>query len=383
MFLALRGLFVIHAVQCTTVEEWRSFDYEGTAGERSDVVITLMLHGLEEFADISRSRVQALIEQGGVLYDGKEVLGGWKNMRPGMRLEINLGLLRQLVHPTGLEGVEPVEMQLKFLHIDEHLAVVVKRVGISVHPSPTDPNVSLASGLLFHLGELSDAGGADRPGIVHRLDHETSGVLVIARNNPAHVALARQFHDRLVEKEYQALVIDAPVEQAGRIELPIGRHPANRQRMTALPKHLDGLGREALSEYRIAGHWGPLTLLDVAIHTGRTHQIRVHLLAVGATILNDDKYGRARNSTLLRFLETGQDRSAKRSWHNTWPTPEKRAAMLALLQEYNGIFLHSRRLAFTHPVTGERMEFEEPPPQQWEDVRVLATPPEEPEVPEC
>ncbi len=361
------------------MEDWRAFEYQGTAGERSDVAITLMLRELPGQGELSRARVQALIELGGVLYDGKEVLGGWKNLRPGTHLEINLTLLQQLVHPTGMEGVEPVEMQLKFLHVDEHLAVVVKRAGISVHPSPTDPNVSLASGLLHHLGQLSDAGGPDRPGIVHRLDHETSGILVVARDNPTHTALSRQFHDRLVEKEYQALVIDAPAEQSGRIDLPIDRHPAHRQRMTALPKHLGGIGRESLTEFRVNAHWGPLTLLDVAIHTGRTHQIRVHLLVVGASIVNDEKYGRTRNRALLHFLETGQDRSAKRSWHNTWPEPEARAEMLALLNEYNGIFLHARRLAFTHPATGERLEFEEPPPPIWEQVRLLATPPVEAE----
>lgn len=353
----------------SSVDDWYVFEYHGTAGERCDVALTLMLRELLEFASLSRTRVQALIEGGGLLCDGKEITGNWRNLRPGVRIEVNLGALRELVKPLASEHVTPYELPLNFLHVDDYLAVVEKPCGIAVHPSPTDPGPTLAGALLYHLGTLSDVGGAGRPGIVHRLDRETSGLLVIARNNLTHADLSRQFHDRLVEKEYLALCVDAPYPPAGRIDLPIERHPAHRQKMLAVEKRFGGLGRDALTEYRVAGRWGPLTLADVAIHTGRTHQIRVHLLTVGATILGDTKYGLARNRSLYSFLETGVDRGAKRWWRQAWPDEPARRNMLTLIDTYPGIFLHSRRLAFTHPATGAALEFTLAPPETWDHVR--------------
>jgi 23S rRNA pseudouridine1911/1915/1917 synthase len=355
------------------VVDWHVFDYTGTAGERCDAAVTLHMHELPEFADLSRARVQVLIDQGGVLVDTHEVPRAQKNLRPGMQVSVNLSLLRELIRPPAPADIEPVDIPLDFLHVDEHLAVVVKPAGLTVHPAPTEDGPTLTAALLHHFGQLSDAGGADRPGIVHRLDKETSGLLVVARDNLTHAALSRQFASRLVEKEYQALVLDPPEQSCGSIELPIERHPYNRQKMWT-----GGLGRPAHSEYRLAADWGALALLDVAIHTGRTHQIRVHLLSIGCSILSDDKYGSGRNGGFRKYLREGMG-SVRTGWRETFKREDeaRRQALLTVLEEYPGIFLHARRLAFTHPAGGARLEFECPWPPAWKAVAELCGKPEE------
>ena len=350
-------------------KEWLGFDYEGTKGERADVAVTVWLRGIPEFAEISRTRVQALIEEGGVLCDGKHIPRGQRNLAPGMHVNVHVAALRDLIHQPPLEHIEPVDIPIEFLHIDYDIAVLIKPAGLTVHPAATESGPTLTAALIHHLGQLSDEGGGDRPGIVHRLDKETSGVMVVARHNIAHVNLARQFAERITEKEYQALVIDPPEQPAGIIDLPIERHPRSRQKMWTGSKR----GRSAHTEYRTAEHWGPLTLLDVAIHTGRTHQIRVHLQSIGCAIVNDEKYGTGRVGSLLRFLETGIERSSARVWHNTWPEKEARLELFALLKTYPGFFLHARRLSFLHPASGERMEFIAPLPQVWDTVRQLSS----------
>ena len=358
------------------MDEWFGFGYEGTAGERCDIAVVLKLRELPEFAELSRTRVQALIEAGGVLYDGKEIPRGQKKLRPGMHVEVNLTRLRELLRPPALEHIEPLDLPLEFMHTDEHIAVVVKPPGLSVHPSATEHGPTLTAALLHHLGKLSDmSNAAGRPGIVHRLDKETSGLLVVARDNAAHAALSRQFANRVVEKEYLALCIDPPGEPTGRIDSPIERHPRQRQRMWSR-----GGGRSALTEYRLAEMWGPLALLDVSIHTGRTHQIRVHLLEAGACILGDEKYSAGRNASLFKFLRRSAERatgsslggqSVSRAWREACPDESLRHELLRIIEEYPGIFLHAKRLAIMHPATGKRMEFTSQPPHAWQLIREL------------
>jgi len=345
---------------------WYVFEYEGTKGERCDVAVTLRLRTRPGLSELSRARVQALIEEGGVLIDGREPQRAQKNMHPGMQVSVNLEVLNRLLNPPAPEHITPVDIPLTFLHVDDDVAVVVKPAGLTVHPSTTEEGPTLTAALLHHLRELSDHGGADRPGIVHRLDKETSGVMVIARNNPAHVSLSRQFADRVTEKEYTALCIDHPEHITGRIDSPIERHPRQRQKMWA-----GGRGKSALTEYRTAASWGPFALLDVAIHTGRTHQIRVHLLTVGAGIVNDDKYSSGRMGSLRKFLRDGGDKSARRNWRSALQEEPVRHAILKELEAYPGIFLHARHLSFIHPKSGQRMEFEAPLPAVWGKVEEL------------
>ncbi len=352
--------------------DWHSISYEGTSGERADSVLTRIIGELPGFEGLSRARVQALIEAGGVQLNGVEVSRGQKNLRPGMQLTIDLDILRAQVRPPAAADIEPVALPIEIVYSDDKLAVVLKPAGISTHPSPTDSGPSLAAALLAHFGSLSNEGGADRPGIVHRLDKETSGLLVIARDNITHAALSRQFALRLIEKEYMVLCLDPPKERVGRIDLPIERHPRNRKLMWA-----GGQGKSALSEYRLSEDWGPLCLLDVAIHSGRTHQIRVHLQAIGIAILNDMKYGEARNTSLRRWLKGGSDAGLRASWRDVFDdedpavSRERRLLLLRLLNDYPGIFLHSARLGFLHPGNGKSMEFGAEPPPEWEALRTI------------
>lgn len=326
----------------------------------------MALQAITEFKEVSRARVQALIEAEGVVYDGKLMPRPQKNLRPGMLVEVDLTKLRILLNPPAPEHITPLDIPLDFVHIDDDLAVVVKPAGLTVHPSHTERGPTLCAALLHHFNELSDEGGTDRPGIVHRLDKETSGLLVIARNNRTHTNLSRQFADRVVEKEYLALCIDAPEEPSGRIDSPIERHPRQRQKMWS-----EGHGRNALTEYKLAEMLGPLALLNVSIFTGRTHQIRVHLLEVGCAILGDGKYSAGRNGALRKFLRDGNDRHARGTWRDAWPDAQARQALLAALDQHPGIFLHAEHLGFSHPSTNQQLEFTADPPPAWQTVKEI------------
>jgi 23S rRNA pseudouridine1911/1915/1917 synthase len=343
--------------------EWLEYAYDGASGERCDAALTRYLREMPEFTDLSRSRVQALIEMGGVMINGQEVYSA-RRCRPRIRIGVNLALLRWLLRPVAVEDIEPVDLKLHIHYVDNLLAVIEKPAGVSVHPSPTENSPTLAAALLHEFGRLSDAGGTDRPGIVHRLDKETTGLLVVARDNPTHVALQRQFASRLVEKTYLALCLNDPPHMSGAIDLPIERHPYDRKRMWGR-----GGGRAASTEYEVAEEWGPLTLLRVDIHTGRTHQIRVHLQEIGVAILNDLKYGQNANRSVRNYLKRGINRERPREWSETELAPNTRSQLLSLLDDYRGIFLHAAELRFTHPQTGKDMNFSSRMPEIWEQVR--------------
>src|SRR5262249_53033351 len=198
-------------------------------------------------------------------------------------------------------------------------------------PGSGTKNTTVVHGLLFHFQQLSDAGGTSRPGIVHRLDKKTSGLLVVAKNNVAHARLSKAFQDRTVEKTYLALVHGKPRESTGTIELSVGRHPSIRTRMTASPSR----GRSAFTQYRVLQEFRGFTLLEVLIKTGRTHQIRVHLSAVGHPVVGDDVYG---------------ERSYKEFIKKFGP--------------FDRYFLHATSLRFNHPTTGEVLEFHSPLPRE-------------------
>jgi 23S rRNA pseudouridine1911/1915/1917 synthase len=221
--------------------------------------------------------------------------------------------------------------------------VVNKPAGMVVHPAAGNPSGTLVNALLHHVKDLSGIGGEIRPGIVHRLDKGTSGVMVVAKNDDAHKELARQFHDREVEKEYVALAWGL-VQQRKRINAAIGRDPKNRVKMTT---RRDDRARSAVTRVTWARDLKGVTLLRVAIATGRTHQIRVHLSAIGHPIVGDALYGGV---------------------HRRVPHP------LRAVQKLTRPFLHSERLAFTHPRTQERLEFTAPLPDDLEAVLIELVP---------
>ena len=281
-------------------------------GQRLDRFLVSVLEGY------SRSQIQKLVTEACVSVADSPAGKSNTLVREGERVTVRL--------PAPVEAAaKGEEIPLEILYQDPDVAVLNKPPGVVVHPSAGHASGTLVNALLHHIDDLSGVGGERRPGIVHRLDRGTSGVMVIAKNDAAHQELARQFHDREVEKEYIALVWG--VVQAGRrIDAAIGRDPSNRQKMSSRAKH----AREAVTRITRAHHLPGLTLCQVAIHTGRTHQIRVHLSAIGHPIVGDALYG-------------GVHRRV--------------AGDIRAVQRLTRPFLHAARLAFTHPRDERRMEF--------------------------
>lgn len=293
------------------------------AGARVDRFVATTLAG------VSRSQVQRLIAAGHVLVDGRSAHASQA---------VRAGQLVSVVVPEPREArAEPEALPVEILYQDASLAVVNKPAGMVVHPAAGHDRGTLVNALLHHLEDLSGVGGERRPGIVHRLDRGTSGLMVVAKTDAAHEALANQFRDRQVEKEYVALVWGA-VLAGRRIDAPIGRDPVHRQKMSARARR----SREAVTRIVRAEPLGrALTLVHVAIHTGRTHQIRVHMSAVGHPVVGDSVYGGVHRRV------PGDLRAIT---HLTRP------------------FLHATRLAFRHPTDDRLMRFECPLPAELEDV---------------
>ena len=266
---------------------------------------------------LSRSQIQRLIKEGQVAAPVKHLRASTP-VRAGMQIAVD-------VPPPAPASPEPEDLPLPILYDDADVIVVDKPAGMVVHPAAGHARGTLVNALLHHVKDLSGIGGELRPGIVHRLDRGTSGVMVVAKNDAAHQELARQFKFREVEKEYVALVWG--VVQAGRrIESAIGRDPKHRQKMSSRSRH----ARHAVTRVTGAEHLRGLSLITVAIATGRTHQIRVHLGEIGHPVVGDSVYGGVRRHI---------------------------AGDLRAIGRLERPFLHARRLAFTHPTDGRRMEF--------------------------
>jgi 23S rRNA pseudouridine1911/1915/1917 synthase len=294
---------------------------EESDGIRLDRFLTSVL------AQQSRSHIQKLIKDGFVRVAGQAA-------RANQPVKIGQAITVEVPEPVDA-APEPELLPLPILYQDRDLIVVDKPAGMVVHPAAGHSSGTLVNALLHHVTDLSGIGGEKRPGIVHRLDRGTSGLMVVAKNDRAHEELARQFHDREVEKEYIALVW-GEVMAGRRIDAPIGRDPVNRKKMSAVREGTrDGArsrrSREAVTRIVRAEHFGrTLTLAHVAIHTGRTHQIRVHLNAIGHPVVGDPLYGGV---------------------HRRVPGDVRAVTHL------ERPFLHAARLVFSHPVDGRRMEF--------------------------
>ncbi len=266
----------------------------------------------EQCPDLSRTQAQKLIEDGHVTVNNQAVKSSLKLM-PGDRVDV-------AIPPPLPSTLTPEDIPLKILFEDADLLVVDKPAGLTVHPAPGHYTHTLANAVLAHVPDI-ETGDAARPGIVHRLDKDTSGLIIIAKNAAAHMKLADQFKTRTVAKVYSALVKGKLTPEQGVIEGEIGRDPRDRKKMAIVTR-----GREARTEYRVIRYIKNYTLLEVRPKTGRTHQIRVHLAAIGHPIIGDATYG-----TPSEYL----DRQ----------------------------FLHAARLSFRLPSTGEPREFESPLPQ--------------------
>jgi 23S rRNA pseudouridine1911/1915/1917 synthase len=298
---------------------------ESARAERADKMLARL------YPELSRSRWQKLFQAGRVWQEDR-VLAQKNKLRAGDVVDFSLPPIEPL-------ELRPVDMGLEVIFEDEHVLVINKRPGVVVHPGAGTGEDTLVHGILHHCrGKLSGIGGKERPGIVHRLDKETSGVLIVAKSDAAFQGLAEQFASRSIEKFYTAIVRGVLAEDAGQVEEPIGRHPVHRVRMTCRKE-----GRHALTDYRVTRSWGSLaSMLELQIHTGRTHQIRVHMKHLGNPVLGDLLYGYKSRVTV-----SGQP---------------------VELPEVPRIMLHAARLHFIHPVTGDPMQLESPLPDDMENV---------------
>jgi len=285
--------------------------------------------------ELSRSRVAGLIGEGKVLLNG-EVPRKGEVVQPGDRIEVTL----PAPEPSHTEAEE---LPLDIVHEDRHLVVVNKAAGMVVHPSAGHAGGTLVNALLHHVRDLSGIGGTLRPGIVHRLDRDTSGLLVVAKDDTTHQALSLALRRREVRRIYLAAAWGHLPESHLRVQAPIGRDPRDRKRMGIIPE-----GRTAITHLRVRERWRSAELLDVGLETGRTHQIRVHLEHIGHPVVGDPVYGVG----WYRGMG-GTDRGWAREL-------ERRAGRQ---------FLHAHILAFQHPVTGEALRFEAPLPS---DLAALA-----------
>ena len=285
----------------------------------------------------SRSQIERWIEEGRVSINGKTVLKSSYKAEPGDRIAIS---------SLGEQATEmvPYTFALTILYEDADLIVINKPPGLSMHPGAGNKTETLANAIVSHVGQAQlGVGEADRPGIVHRLDKDTTGVVVVAKSTPVHAALAKQFAERSIERAYLALVFTTPrarrpvqLADEGEVDAPIGRHPTNRKLMAIVER-----GKQAITKWHVTERFAYGTLLECRLKTGRTHQIRVHMESIGCPIIGDTVYGEFAN--LPSRLRDVADRFGRQA-------------------------LHAATLSFTHPITGKRMSFSAPLPEDFEQL---------------
>ena len=270
---------------------------------------------LSDMTELSRSRAQSLIEDGMVLLNGCPC-------KQSDRVQTG-DMVRYIVPEAKSIELVPEDIPLDIVYEDQDICVVNKPRGMVVHPAVGNETGTLVNALLFHFGDLSTIGGEIRPGIVHRIDKMTSGLLVVAKNDMAHERLARQFADHSAHRSYIALVAGNLKEDTGTVDAPIGRHPTDRKRMAVVEN-----GRRAVTHYQVLYRFSAVTVLALELETGRTHQIRVHMAYIHHPVVGDQVYSNGKNSLGME-----------------------------------GQALHGWRLQLTHPTTGEHMSFVAPLPE--------------------
>ncbi|HOJ09044.1 MAG TPA: RluA family pseudouridine synthase [Clostridiales bacterium] len=275
--------------------------------------------------EYSRSYLQKLISEGFIFI-------GNNNVKPNYKLKIGEEILIKIPEAEKL-AVEPENIALDIIYEDDCILVINKPKGMVVHPAAGNYSGTLVNAVLNYCGDkLSDINGIIRPGIVHRLDKDTSGILVIAKNNEAHKLLSQKLKARDVKRVYAALVKGIIKENSGRIQLPIGRHPVDRKKMAVNPKN----GREAITNFKVLERFGDSTYVEISLETGRTHQIRVHMAYIGHPVIGDEVYGGKQK-------EYGQN-------------------------NMKGQVLHAKLIGFNHPATGEYVEYEASLPEYFKSL---------------
>jgi 23S rRNA pseudouridine1911/1915/1917 synthase len=288
--------------------------------EQENVRIDKVISSLNE--EWSRTQVQQWIKDGNVMVNGKPV-------KPNYKCALNDRITIEIPEPEPLE-VEPEEMDLDIYYEDKDVLVVNKPKGMVVHPAPGHTTGTLVNGLMAHCKDLSGINGVMRPGIVHRIDKDTSGLLMVAKNDLAHERLVEQLVEKTVTRKYYAIVHGVIPHEVGTIDAPIGRDPKDRQSMAVVDN-----GKPAVTHFRVIERLKDFTFIECELETGRTHQIRVHMKYIGYPLAGDPKYG-----------------------------PKKTI-------DANGQLLHAAVLGFNHPRTGEYMEFEAPLPEDFQDILEL------------
>jgi 23S rRNA pseudouridine1911/1915/1917 synthase len=287
----------------------------------------------DKFPAASRGTLQRLIEEGHIRVNGETVKPS-HHPRAGEKIEVHWPEARPAT-------AQPEKIPLDILFEDKSLLVVNKPAGLVVHPAAGHEEHTLVNALLHHCkGSLSGIGGVARPGIVHRLDKETSGCLVVAKNDATHLALSEQFASREVKKIYQSLVCGEPARDSGEIRAAIARHPTHRKRMAVRD---DSDGRAAHTSYKILERLYAATLMEAQIHTGRTHQIRVHFQFIGHPLVGDDTYGARQNARVKELTNYAASR----------------------------VMLHAKQLSFVHPRTKKPVSFEAPLPEDFKQALKL------------
>ncbi|HPL63615.1 MAG: RluA family pseudouridine synthase [Syntrophales bacterium] len=310
----------------------RFCDFRVTAQDQG-VRLDVFLSGQD--VALSRSRIKRMVEERLVFVNGREAKAGQK-LREG-------DMVRLLMRDAAAPGLEPEKIPISVLYEDESLLVVDKPPGLVVHPGAGRDSGTLVNALLHHCTDLRGIGGVLRPGIVHRLDKDTSGLMVVAKTEQALDDLSRQFKEREVDKRYLAFVWGDMIPDEDRIELPVGRHPVDRKRMSTSSRR----GREAVTCWKVMERYGEATLAELTLKTGRTHQIRVHLTAAGHPVIGDHVYGQT-----SRRISQVRD-----------------AVLQSRLKTMKRQALHAARLEFRHPVTGKRLSFESSLPADMERMR--------------
>lgn len=297
---------------------------EAQAGLRLDRALAELL------PDLSRERIKALIVEG-------QIVSGGRSLNPSMKVAVGQDYSITLLAPVALDAVAQ-DIPLDIVHEDADLIVVDKPAGLVVHPAAGNLDGTLVNALLHHCdGQLSGIGGVARPGIVHRIDKDTSGLLVVAKSDKAHEGLARQFKDHSIDRRYAAIVYGIPTPGSGTVDAWIGRSDADRKKMAV---HREGRGKHAVTHYRVMERLRGAAMVECRLETGRTHQVRVHMAHLGHPLIGDPVYGRDRKG-FKSILETlGFKRQA----------------------------LHAKRLGFIHPVTEEPLAFDSPLPADMQEL---------------
>ncbi len=276
----------------------------------------------EQFPEHTRSYLQKLIKEGQVMVNGKTVKSGYQ-LSKGDEVSVTIPEPKEL-------DVEPQKMDLDIVYEDEDVILINKPKGMVVHPAPGHTTDTLVNGLLYHCKDnLSGINGVARPGIVHRIDRDTTGILIVCKNDMSHNSIAAQLKEHSINRRYRALVHGNLKEDTGTVEGPIGRHPVDRKKMAINERN----GKPAITHYTVLERFGNYTLIECKLETGRTHQIRVHMTSIGYPLVGDEVYGPAKCPFKLQ-----------------------------------GQCLHAMVLGFVHPRTGEYMEFSADLPEYFEDL---------------